>query len=109
MREIRKGKLFNRKVLGKNKIYLIDHAIRRMKERGITLDEIVEVLNHPDEERNAEPPRIKLSKQRDRHTAVDVVYEVRSDTIRVITTMTRHLGSGFRVGRLQQRNTRRGK
>jgi hypothetical protein len=107
-REVKKGKLVSRKALGRNKVYFIHHALVRMKERGVTEDEVFETLAAPDDTGlPADPPRLRVRKHRNRRTSVDVVYELTPAAVRVITVVVKINESPSRAARIAQRKQRR--
>lgn len=103
-REIFKGKLVEHKVLGKKKVYFIYHALLRMKERRVSQTEVFETLAKPDEtDLPTESPRRRVRKHRDKRISIDVVYELKSEIVRVITVIAIDRPGGMRAERLAQR------
>src|SRR5947208_9482901 len=73
---------------GVNTLEIIWHARERMRERGITQDDVVRTLERPDEERLSEkqPGRSEAFWNKTALVQIKVVFEARADRIRVIST-----------------------
>jgi hypothetical protein len=82
------SRLIFEEVLGFSKLEIVGHALSRMKERGVTTDEVIDTIRTPD--RGGLPTqkgRKRVRKNRSAVAAVDVVYEELRDRIRVITVI----------------------
>jgi hypothetical protein len=87
-RPIRKGILVKRPACGRNKVYFIRHALDRMKQRRITEDEVFKALRNPSQiGLRTQLGRKRVRWRRNKAESVDVVYEVLSDSLRIITVM----------------------
>jgi len=75
-------------VLGFGKIELVGHARQRMKQRQISQADVIRTLKNPDETvPSSHPARTRVRWHKSRRTAIDVVYEILSDRVRVITVI----------------------
>jgi hypothetical protein len=82
------GKLIHVKLKGKLLLEICSHALERMKERGISVDEVIRAIRKPTRTGlPTPPPRRRVRKQRSRSEAVDVVYEMETDRIIVVTAI----------------------
>ena len=76
-------------VRGRGVVDFTRHALDRMEERGITSDEVIDALRHPDQEGlPADPPRLRIRRLLG-SIALDVVFVELPDRIRVVTTYVR--------------------
>jgi hypothetical protein len=83
-----RGKLVRVKLKGKPLLEICSHALERMKERGISVDEVIHAIRKPTRTGlPTPPPRRRVRKHRTRSEAVDVVYEVETDRIIVVTAI----------------------
>lgn len=74
-------------LLGKTQVEFIFHAIEQMRIRGISEKEVLAVIRDPTEIGLAtQAGRERVRKFKKPTKAIDVVYEVLDDRIRVITT-----------------------
>lgn len=81
------ARVINEPVLGCHSIAFDEHALTRMAERGITEEEVVEVLRHPDRVGlPTQPHRYRSRKRLATHT-VDVVFEQDPTQVVVITVI----------------------
>lgn len=75
-------------MLSYDTLEILPHATDRMKQRGITRDEVVETINSPT--RTGLPTqagRMRVRKEFQRSgKVIDVVYDELPDRVRVITT-----------------------
>ena len=81
--------MVQRSACGKPRVYLCRHATERMKQRGISESEVFEALNNPTATGLPVPKfrdRKHNSWNRSARTAIHVIFEVREDHIRVVTT-----------------------
>ncbi len=75
-------------VLGYRQLELVKHAQDRMRQRGISVQDVLQTLRHPDVTGlPTEAGRKRVRKNRSRHHAVDVVYDELADRVRVITVI----------------------
>jgi hypothetical protein len=87
----RKGLLLRIPVLSYNAIEFFPHAMDRVKQRGITRDEVIEAINNPT---SSDLPT-QAGRKRVRRVfgksgkAIDVIYDELPDRVRVITTFQR--------------------
>jgi hypothetical protein len=77
------------KVLGCSSVAFDEHALKRMRERSVAEDEVIEVLRKPDD--TALPTLWQRSRYRKtlEGRSVDVVFEQDPTQIVVITVITR--------------------
>jgi hypothetical protein len=83
-----RGKLIRVKLKGKGLVEICSHALNRMKERGISIDEVIRAIRKPT--RTGLPtaaPRHRVRKHRSPTEAIDVVYEIEDDRIIVVTAI----------------------
>lgn len=84
----RKALVLKIPVLGYNTLEIFPHASDRMKQRGITRDEVVDTINNPTT--TGLPTQAGRKRVRREFTAsskvIDVVYDELVDRVRVITT-----------------------
>jgi hypothetical protein len=81
------GKTVRKKILGKERIEFLTHALRRMKMRGISETDVFNTIEHPDKTGlRTGPGKTRVRKKRGEKTAMDVIYELRSDAVRIIST-----------------------
>jgi hypothetical protein len=73
---------------GVNTLEIIWHARERMRERGITQDDVLRTLESPDEERRSEKEagRWEAFWNKTATVQIKVVFEPKPDRIRVIST-----------------------
>lgn len=85
-RKVREGEWVYRSVRGKGKIYFIRHVLDRMKQRGISRNEVLTAIKEPTETGlpTAEG-RTRVRWYRSHRTAIDVVYEEHDTFFRIIT------------------------
>lgn len=82
------GKVIDVKLLGFKKLAFTHHALSQMKIRRIREDEVIDAIRSPEEVGlNTHPGRERVRKWRNSKTAIDVVYEIKSNSIRVITAI----------------------
>lgn len=75
-------------LLGKTEVAFDEHAIKRMKERGVTEKQVLATLEKPDVTGlSADPGRLRVRRHYGSYTAVDVVYEDEKARIVVITVV----------------------
>ena len=75
-------------VLGVQFVEIVGHANNRMKERGVSDQDVIAALKSPSKTGlPTQPGRERVRWNKTARVAVDVVYERLSDRIRVITTM----------------------
>jgi hypothetical protein len=80
--------VIDEEVLGRRKLAFDEHALQRMAERGVTEDQVIETLNHPDlTGLRADTGRLRVRKRYGPDTAVDVIYEEDPTQIVVISVM----------------------
>jgi len=73
-------------VLGRPRVEFCAHALQQMKARGITKREVVAAIKFPDVVGlNAPRGRDRVRKFKKPNKAIDVVFQLRADTILVIT------------------------
>jgi hypothetical protein len=78
---------YKKQVLGFPTIYFNQHALERMRERGITLDEVFRAIENPDiTGLKTQPGRIRSLWKKSNDVAIEVVYEVQVSRVRVVTT-----------------------
>lgn len=84
----RPGKQVRVSVLGRNMLEFTHHALVQMKIRRIGEDEVIDTIRDPEViDLPARQGRERVRRWRNRSTAIDVVYEMRRDSIRVITAI----------------------
>jgi hypothetical protein len=82
----RAGKLIRVRLKGKAILEIPSHALDRMKQRGISVDEVIRAIRKPSRSGlPTEPPRRRVRKHRSPSEAIDVVYELDADRIIVVT------------------------
>jgi len=75
-------------VLGNETVAFDEHAIKRMKERGITEGQVLATLQKPDlTGLRADPGRQRCRRHYGAHHSVDVVYEEEASRIVVISAI----------------------
>ncbi|MCI0682773.1 MAG: DUF4258 domain-containing protein [Gemmataceae bacterium] len=72
---------------GVNTLEIIDHARQRMKQRGISQDDVINALKNPTEERPSEQMagRTEVVWNKTAMVRIKVVFEQKADRVRVIT------------------------
>lgn len=79
-----------KKLLGHGVVEFIPHALRQMKIRGITADQVMDAIRRPTETGlPTQMYRSRIRRQMDRDRALDVVYEELIDRVRVITAFVK--------------------
>jgi hypothetical protein len=77
-----------RRLLGFETVYLTRHAMIRMAQRRISLDEVCRTIGRPDATGlPTKPGRIRVRWEQTAQSAIDVVYEIQPTRVRVITTI----------------------
>lgn len=80
--------VIDEEVLGRHKLAFDEHALLRMKQRGVTEDEVIETLKHPDVTGlPADPGRFRARRRCGPDYSVDVIYEEDPTQIVVISVM----------------------
>lgn len=75
-------------VLGFTQIEVVAHADYQMQVRGLTLEDALTTIANPDQTGlPTQPGRERVRRNKTARVAVDVVYETRSDRLRVITVI----------------------
>jgi hypothetical protein len=75
-------------VLGRDTVAFDEHAIKRMKERGVTEGQVLATLQKPDiTGLRADPGRKRLRRHYGQHHAIDVVVEEEASRIVVISVI----------------------
>jgi hypothetical protein len=84
----RRSLVLNIPVLGYNTLEILPHASDRMKQRGITRDEVVETINSPTTTGlPTQAGRVRVRREFLKSgKVIDVVYDELADRVRVITT-----------------------
>jgi hypothetical protein len=73
---------------GRDEIAFDEHAVERMRERGVTEGQVIATLQHPDiTGLPTGPGRLRLRRHYGSHHSVDVVFEEEPDRLVVITVM----------------------
>lgn len=81
------GTIINRRLLGYDKVYFISHALDRTRQRGITREDVFRTIEKPDVTGlPTTPGRIRVRWEKSTQDGIDVVYELGSGAIRVLTT-----------------------
>jgi len=76
-------------VLGRRKLAFDEHAILRMKERGVTEEQVIQTLNNPTAVNlPADPGRTRVRRFYPPIVSVDVIYE-EDPTVIVVISVTR--------------------
>jgi hypothetical protein len=79
-------RVIDEEVLGRHQLAFDGHAIRRMAERGVTEDQVIQTLNGPDiTGLPADPGRLRVRKKFSSRESVDVIYEEDPTQIVVIS------------------------
>jgi len=80
--------VFQESVLGFEMVEIVGHALERMKERGISTEDVIATLKDPDETGlPTQPGRKRVRRNKTSGSAIEVAYEEYQDRIRVITVM----------------------
>jgi hypothetical protein len=80
--------VFRESVLGFEMVEIVGHALERMKERGISTEEVIATLKNPDETGlPTQAGRKRVRRNKTSGSAIEVAYEEYKDRIRVITVM----------------------
>jgi Domain of unknown function (DUF4258) len=84
-------RVIDEEVLGRRKLAFDNHAIQRMTERGVSEDQVIDTLNHPDlTGLPADPPRLRVRKWYPPDVSIDVIYEEDPTQI-VVISVTRNV------------------
>lgn len=79
-------KVIAEEVLGRHRLAFDEHALKRMAERGVTEQQVIETLQHPDVTGlPADPGRSRVRKQHTSIVAIDVIFEEYPTEIVVIS------------------------
>jgi hypothetical protein len=108
--------VLNERLLGLDKVEFIRHALVRMQQRGISRDEVFHTIRNPDKVGlPTAPGRQRVRWIKSVNFSIDVVYELLSDRVRIITTMRVNDASRgiapkvFRIGKQLPRKRKRGR
>lgn len=83
-----RGLVLNERLLGYDKVELTRHALLRMAQRRISRDEAFHAIRKPDQTGlPTAPGRHRVRWNKSINYSIDVVYELGTDRIRVITVM----------------------
>jgi hypothetical protein len=75
-------RVIDEQVLGRKKLAFDGHAILRMQERGVSEDQVIEALNHPDlTGLRADQGRLRVRKMQPPDVSIDVIYEEDPTTV----------------------------
>lgn len=75
-------------VCGKNRIAFDEHAVKRMKERRVTENQVLATLKSPDiSGLPADPGHCRVRRHYGSHTSIDVVYEEQKTRIVAISAL----------------------
>lgn len=90
----RRGITYNRRLLGFDYVDFTRHALDRMKQRGITKDEVYRTVEKPDVTGLATAPnRVRVRRECTGTFDIDVVYELMTASVRIITTFKNERGA----------------
>ena len=87
-RKFSRGLTLKRRLLGYEKVHFTGHALQRMKQRGITREDVFRTIENPDVV--GLPTVLKTFRVRWEKTdsfGIDIVYALGTDAIRVITAI----------------------
>jgi len=79
----RPGREVERSVLGYDKVWFTRHALERMKQRGVSEQQVFRVLEQPTKKKL----KTQTGRERWRRSCVDVVFERWPDKLCIITVM----------------------
>ena len=83
-----KGREVQYAVLGYDRVWFTKHALVRMKQRGVTQEEVFSVLENPTQENIPTAPATKRwRKERRNKKSIDVVFKFWSDKVAIITVI----------------------
>ena len=84
----RAGRVVEVSLLGFEKLEFTYHALKQMKIRGITQNNVIEAIRSPTRTGlPTQPGRTRVRKNRGNASAIDVVYEELDDRLLVITAI----------------------
>ncbi len=73
---------------GFSKVEFSDHSLSQMKIRGLTRDEVLEIIRNPEvTDLPTQPDRFRFRRFRGNNRAVDVVFEEWADRLVIVTAM----------------------
>lgn len=79
--------MLNERLLGFDRVELTRHALDRMKQRKISREDVFQAIRKPDNVGlPAAPGRQRVRWNKSVNFSIDVVYELMTDRVRVITT-----------------------
>jgi hypothetical protein len=88
MPRVRPGLVLNQRLLGYDKVELTQHALGRMRQRGISREDAFRAIERPDQTGlPTAPGRQRVRWNKSVNYSIDVVFEACDDFIRVITVM----------------------
>jgi Domain of unknown function (DUF4258) len=83
-----RGLVLNERLLGFDKVELTHHALVRMKQRGISREDVFQTISKPDQSGlPTAPGRERVRWQKSINYSIDVVFDVTTDRVRIITAM----------------------
>jgi hypothetical protein len=83
-----RGKRLSLSILGFSVLEFTGHALEQMQIRGITEEEVIEVLKNPTEKGlPTQPDRHRVRRNKNARIAIDVVYEEEGQTLLVVTAI----------------------
>lgn len=90
------GKLVRTNLKGKRLVEICSHALDRMKERGISTEDVLRAIRKPTRTIYKDALRRRVRKHRTASIAVDVVYETEQDRLIVVTVIDVLVSRGSR-------------
>jgi hypothetical protein len=87
-RRLYRGLILNQRLLGRDKVEFIHHALVRMNQRGVSQAEVFHTIEHPSQTGlPTQPGRQRVRWNKSINYSVDVVFELMDDRVRIITVM----------------------
>lgn len=84
----RRGLILNERLLGYEKVELTQHALSRMRERGISREDAFQTIRKPDRAGlPTAPGRQRVRWNKSINYSIDVVFELCLEWVRIITVM----------------------
>lgn len=83
-----KGLILNERLMGYEKVELTQHALSRMRQRGISREDVFHTIRKPDMTGlPTAPGRQRVRWNKSINFSIDVVFELCTDWVRVVTAM----------------------
>ena len=91
--------VLNHKLRGKDLVELTGHALKRMKQRGVSQEDVLNTIEKPTKSMpTTQIGRLRFRWQKTPRTSIDVVFEDGKDRV-IVVTVVKISGSLIRIGR----------